>query len=170
MTEPSELSEVDRLKQVESATYDWSSFLSTPIGRVVGGLVVALLMYAASCITDRTKTTPPVPAPQPPAVINVIPGGPEQPVLPPIIVPSAPVYKVVLHLTASAKAVPSSDLLKGMLIQVDPKIYPDGSVYPFNGKTIPLPCMVQHSDGKVIDVQPFTKDEEVAAFVKKVMP
>lgn len=171
MSEPNDPIDSGKLDKVTDATFKWSEFFSTPAGKVIGVMVMTLVAMLSSWLTDKLQPKPaPIPAPQPPAIINVVPGGDQQPPAPPIIVPSAPVYKVVLHLTASAKAIPSSDLLKGMLLQVDPKIYPDGSAYPFNGKNVPLPCMAQHADGKVVDVQPFTKAEEVAAFVKKVMP
>lgn len=139
--------------EVAKATFEWGSFFSTPTGKVIGGLIVALLMLASSWITDRTK-------PQP--VVNIVPGNDPLPVSP-IVEPGN--SKVVLHLTADAKDV--LEHLKGLTFQTDPKIYRDGSTYPFGGKSISLPCMTRWSNGRVVDVQSFTKAEEVAAFIKK---
>lgn len=159
--------EKDKLDLVTAATFEWGSFFSTPIGKVLAGVIVSLLMLAASWITDRTKPVPaPVPVPVSPPVINVIPGPSTDPINP-IVEPPTINGKIVLHLIASAKDVPASELLKGLTFQTDPKVYRDGATYPFAGKSIPLPCMSRWSDGKVVDVQPFTKAEEVVAFVKK---
>ncbi len=165
--EKKEPTQEEKLNKVEAATFDWSSFLSTPTGKVIGGMIVALLMLASSWISDRTKPTLP---PQQPPIINVVPSGPEQPSgLPPIVVPTAATHKVTLHLTSASKAIPS-ELPKGLVVQVDPKLYPDNAYYPWQGKQVALPCMVHHQNGTVMDVQTFSKADEVAAFVKKVLP
>lgn len=143
------MTEEERLKRVESGTYDWGAFFSTPTGKVIGGIIVSLLMLAASWITDRTKPVTPI--------INVTPSVD----VAPIIVPSA---KVVVYLTTSTKD------LKLQGVQIDARIYPDGSTYTFGSKSIPLPCMAWFQDSKVADVQPFTKAEEVVTYLKKVIP
>lgn len=149
-----------------------------PVGwkQWVAALVAALTLIASAFSTGRWVF--PVAPTIPPVVIVTPDVPPVGPVVPPVIVPPVvtPALKVILYSTketlANAQAIAGDSGLKKLAsVTADATLFPAGSAYPFNGKSIPVPCMsLSDASGKVVDVAPFAALADVTAFVQKNQP
>jgi hypothetical protein len=145
------------IDQLWSQNNDWSQFFATPIGKAFAGLLIAMLMGATAWITDKSKAVPVAPV----NPVNVV-VHPVDPNVSPIVPPAAkPTIK--LYLTTAVKDTFTD--IPG--VTVDPKIYEVGSAYPWNGKSIPLPCYAVIGTAGVQDVQPYTSKDDLIAAIKK---
>ncbi len=126
----------------------------------ITALVIAVAGIAGTLGWFVKPVTPPLPPP-PGIVAPVTPPVQPGPVAPPIVVPAS--NKVIVYGTT---AIDQKGLPAGAT--VDEKLWPAGSVYPFGGKSIPLPVMVlQSNEGVVLDVAPYTTPAELTAWKDK---
>jgi len=133
-------------------------------------VAIAALAGGAGRVTAPTVA----PDTKPPVIVNVAPTPTPTPAPAPTPTPVKPaahgtltIYPVA-GIDAKAAALALKDL--AATIKVDGHVWPAGSVYPFKGKSIPLPCMaLADSSGAVLDVAPFvqaTAAADAAAMLK----
>lgn len=140
-----------------------------PVGwKMWTAAAVAALTLIGSSFTAGRFTAPTVPVEVKPAPIVAPEVKPDvTPIIPPvpIVEPKAQLNKVVIYRTELLSRL---DLAKlPAKVFVDPKVYAEGSSYPWGGKSVPLPCMALiDNGGKVIDVAPFVNAEGAGVFLK----
>lgn len=152
-----------KIEQNKALISDWSSFFSTPVGKVVGGMVLSLLTIFSVWLSGKMDPKPiPVVVPVTTEVTKVTSESKINESKP----PEKAKNKVVLYTTTDTQLVKDDLALKKLDIVVQTG-YLTGQPYTFNGKAIPVPCMaLVAADGKVLDVQPW--DGTVASIINFV--
>ncbi len=139
---------------------DWSQFLSTPVGKIVAGMVLSLLTLFATWLSGKMDPKP-IPVPLTPPVNVVI-----HPNDGPVVTPPVASSRAVLYLTkdVDAKALAGDAAFKKLNVTIDPTTYEAGSKIG----SVMLPCVaLLDANNKVIEAAPYTTVEALTQWLAK---
>jgi len=133
----------DKLDKLELVTQAWSAFLSTPVGKVVGGLLISWLTFASVWLSgkmDQKQVPVPIVVDQPVAAPH-----------PPVDAAKPAAVNKVTYIITTATDVA---ILKGLPPGAVEVLSADHKLYSFNKELYPLPVAVtRDTAGQDLDVK-----------------